>query len=133
KYRALKIAEEYEAVSRGRKNVSQVQRALADLMEEINEDTRLRVSTEDAVQEFIDRKEGNIGHQTFAKYKIATRMFKTFLSEARVKRPLVELTKEDILDFMNWRRTTHGASNNTINTDLKCLRTFLRHTVDAKY
>jgi len=117
--RAQKIADEFEDVSRKKRNAKQVQRVFRELYEEITNDSLPDSTVRDFGDHWIARKKAEVSGSTFGFYQSAYRNFIRYLGK-RADVALFEISKDEILDWRDQEAARVSAS--TVNHGLKFVR-----------
>jgi integrase len=116
---AQKVADEFEDITRRKRNAQQVQRVFKDLYHEITDTDLPNATVKDFGDRWLKQKKAEVKPSTFIFYEGAYRRFIEFLGK-RAEAALFEITREDILRWREDQAEKVGSS--TVNHRLKFTR-----------
>lgn len=121
--RALKIADEYEELSRRKATTAQMRRVLSDLHEQINGTPLATITVRSHFAEWLGVKTRETAGTTMTFYRAVAGRFLDWLGD-RADRPLDEIQRDDLQKYKNTRAAQVSAT--TINHELKSLKTMFK-------
>jgi integrase len=119
--KALKIAEEFETISRGRKTITQVRRVVAEITRDIMGRELESLGLKDFIKQWVASRKGEVKPATHTFYQAKSKRFIDYMAKrGRGDCSLLEVTREDVLSWRNEEATRVSAK--TVNHGLKLLR-----------
>lgn len=95
---AQKIADEYEAVAKGKRTVAQVHAVLADLTKEMTGEALPSFSVREYLKQFMERKTPRVSAETLVKYQGAADSLLKGLGE-KAEAPLASISNANLHDW----------------------------------
>jgi integrase len=128
--KALKVAEEFEAVAQKRKNSALVKATFAELLKDAFGE-ELPISTVSTFGiTWLKTKKPETSPATFISYQKTISTFVEFLGE-KANRDLTEISRRDLIDFRN--DLAGKVASGTVNKAMKTLRTFFKAAERDKF